>query len=1138
MSQYYALTLDTMSPQGYQIVATTPINGDCDIVINQNGDLDVNYMYFWVDKNEQGTDPQIEVDSSDWITFENTYTVPAAKFSTNHEGAQYVHGIFMDGVGNISAPVDSNKVVFDTTAPTIIKGTTEAPFSKTHLKDVSADTTAIPGHTISTSVALELHINDLCEDPADAETSGIDRYVITRADSIVGGPVQGSFTAQENEDSKTGEVTKGIALTLVALAEGVDEETRTISIVCYDKAGNQCASESFSIQLDTKKPEATFDLFQGSRNVNSGFVIPQSVVTVTMAQGSGTADIISYKLFGDFEGSDEEWHDWTPAGATSVSVDKTITALGAGDTVRNFTVIVRDNAGNEVPLGTKFVRPDGEVPTLTIDEIETNGAEGRMSANVGYNDATLTVTVKDDCQLVEVAGGDVKVDVYASNAFDPEAPETTVWTKVKTYTIPCKDKDGVDSLKDAEGQEIVVPYADLAAAGLTVIGDGVPVFFLIKAKDLAATTSDLGGEGESTPSLDQSVEIDTVAPDLKDGITLPTAIGMSNVPTFTDHAKRYTRTAGEQEAEYLAEYGFAAEATDEGLTPAAATLSCKAWIDNIENQTEVPGGATAFDYVATIPASNVYFATPSQSAKPLYLHIEFTDDVDNKRIVTSNLFAYDVTVPATTGFSCSNGSASSAATSRQSTVNFTYADDDVAHSGVKAFKLYGDITASDDPDDVTAITEEEADWITTSGETILTTNIFFTPNPVDDTDAHAKTIRIKVVDYAGNVSSERTTTGYLESEDPTVSLVLLDESGEVISKSDEGTCGQTGRYPFKAQVVITEHTQNTSPYRYKLTGDMRKPYTNWEDVTAETVEKTDTSGNKYWETTFIVDTYKSEALKFTEANGIKTIRLDVEDKNGNKGTVNASTNLDREVAIINVKNEKGSRISLSHTKRRVGSYGPTTDEKRFEDDTLINYNDLSYFEFTWTKPIIEYKVCVNTGVTAEQFDDDDKYQAAVEALKYIGKDWTDPNTACRNMYWKATGTESRAANTDNPEPALINANPFADDPAVDHQDNAYEVIIYAKSQAKLWSAGHAFTIPKRAMATGTAVDKDGNPVSVDIINADVSAEAKAAGIPEGAVAMRFGTNSDVRNAKTFTLTADVSELKLEDGDTVDVYHFE
>lgn len=304
---------------------------------------------------------------------------------------------------------------------------------------------------------------------------------------------------------------------------------------------------------------------------------------------------------------------------------------------------------------------------------------------------------------------------------------------------------------------------------------------------------------------------------------------------------------------------------------------------------------------------------------------------------------------------------------------------------------------------------------------------------------------------------------------------------------------------------------------------MTTPDTNYKSVTA-TTEKV---GNKY------VTEMTVKGLTFTSADQEdKTITVEIKDNNGNIGRTSAVTYLDRDVATITVSDSQGTRISKSHTARRIGTYGPTEASRVIEGVTTdIAFNDYSFFSFTWDKPICEYKVCVNTGL--DNTMDEEAYQAAVEELPYIGKNYNGVS-GCKNMYWSAAGGEEKAAGTTN---CLIEGATFAAEEAVNEVNGTYEVIVYAKSQALLWSAGHPFTIPVKTKSEATAEDAGGNPVTVDIINGDVDNEAKSTA-PSGSVTMQFETNSDVRNVATYELTADVSELDLEASDTVDVYHYE
>lgn len=293
MSQFYSLTLDTLAPFGNTITATTPVNGDCSVRVT-SGDNDSAYMYLWVDNKVQGDFPtDIVVGSTKWIAFANNYTVTASELGRAGEGALYVHGVFMDHVGNISQVVDSNKLVYDVTNPTIKSAELVGP------------TGSLSGHTTSVNVNLNAVFNDI--KAAGVETSGIKSYKIT---GNIPTEITGNFTDVENETSKTADVNKTFAVALNPLTtqEG-DEATRTVKLTVYDAAGNEMFRDNISILLDTVVPEAVFDMQQlrgeTYTTVVNEYVTPESEIHVIIEAKSGTTDLIKYKLYGDFVGSTE-----------------------------------------------------------------------------------------------------------------------------------------------------------------------------------------------------------------------------------------------------------------------------------------------------------------------------------------------------------------------------------------------------------------------------------------------------------------------------------------------------------------------------------------------------------------------------------------------------------------------------------------------------------------------------------------------------------------------------------------------------------------------------------------------------------------------------------------------------------------
>lgn len=458
--------------------------------------------------------------------------------------------------------------------------------------------------------------------------------------------------------------------------------------------------------------------------------------------------------------------------ADKIVVDKILTPVPTGATsgARTFHVQVMDDAGNITDLGAKETLVDSQDPSLTINSVTTNSTEHRMSANSGKDVAILNVTITDDCRLNRTPGptGTVLVDVYATNE---EEPEDADWKLVHRAALVSLD---AGSVRAATAQNINVTYAQLAAAGLTVVGDGVQVYFMIKAKD------DAQREGQSV--LNKKVafaEIDTVAP-------VCTSIALPTNKLFTNHADSYVGTDGEMTATNIQAYSFGVNVTDSGLTPAAATLSYKAWIDANASAVSVPAGVVEKQYVAAIPYADLTFASAGVSGKDLYLHIEYTDDVNNKAIYDSDAFDYDITAPQTHTIT-SPDTTSNPSYSRQSTVTLGYADDAVVNSKVHAYRLFGDITTGLNSE--TPITETNAQWVAVAADSsTVGVTIYYTPN-ADEPSLQAKTINVQYIDYAGNISTTANAIGYLEEEDPAVSMVLKDEKGNIISDPAQGTHG-------------------------------------------------------------------------------------------------------------------------------------------------------------------------------------------------------------------------------------------------------------------------------------------------------------------------------------------------------------
>jgi hypothetical protein len=109
MAQYFNLTLDTTAPSdGIISGLQSYYNSNATVTLAA---VDATYMKVWTDNKASG----LAADAPNaWEPYTNSKTV-----SFSNQGANYVHALFMDEVGNIGPVVNSSAVTYDTIAPTI-----------------------------------------------------------------------------------------------------------------------------------------------------------------------------------------------------------------------------------------------------------------------------------------------------------------------------------------------------------------------------------------------------------------------------------------------------------------------------------------------------------------------------------------------------------------------------------------------------------------------------------------------------------------------------------------------------------------------------------------------------------------------------------------------------------------------------------------------------------------------------------------------------------------------------------------------------------------------------------------------------------------------------------------------------------
>ena len=305
-------------------------------------------MKVWVNQNAAGTTSDSQVPAT-WEVYANTKEV---SFST--QGTNYVHALFMDEVGNVSAVVDSTATIYDSVAPVI--------------SAVSIDGGADYTNDEDGSVVVRVTVADV--------TSAVD-YVTLSGDIQETGS-EAVFTFDSTD------LTNGYKDCNVTLTTG--DGVKTIAATATDLAGNTSVSSSDSITYDTTA-QAVLVLRTADDTANLGNVI--NTAEFAAAITASDSDIVAYKIYGDIVGATTEPADFTAA--TFVDDRFLIDNLEFTSTEGTKTVYVKaqDAAGNIITL-TQTAIMDTTAPTVGLTADVTT-----ISAQTGYNTVTFTYTASD-----------------------------------------------------------------------------------------------------------------------------------------------------------------------------------------------------------------------------------------------------------------------------------------------------------------------------------------------------------------------------------------------------------------------------------------------------------------------------------------------------------------------------------------------------------------------------------------------------------------------------------------------------------------------------------------------------------------------------------------------------------------------
>lgn len=449
MSQYFNLTLDTTAPSGGSISVESYYNAAGSIGLNA-GAAGASFMKVWVNQTAAGSASDAEIPSS-WEAYSNTKTV-----SFSIQGTNYVHALFMDEVGNISAVVNSSVTIYDSVAPVI--------------SAVSVDND--DDYTNSTTAIVRVTVSDV--------TSGVDYVTLSGDITETGDSAKFVFNATDRANGY-----KDCAVTLTS-----SDGTKTISATATDIAGNTSTSSSDSIILDTTEASAILVL----RDENDSANLPAYVndYDFTAALSTEDTDIVSYKIWGDIDGATSEPASWTTAtwDEGRMLIDNLQFTSGEGSKTVN--VKIRDIGGNVTVLTPASVVVDVTAPTVTL-----SADVSVISAESGFNSVTFTYGATDTNGLVDyqLKLGD---DVVKQGSFTNGMTEAVTESELVAISAGEGAKSLVLYVTDVAGNEgassAVTVTVDLTAPTGSVTAES---YYTSTTVDVTVAGTDTGGAAMS-----------------------------------------------------------------------------------------------------------------------------------------------------------------------------------------------------------------------------------------------------------------------------------------------------------------------------------------------------------------------------------------------------------------------------------------------------------------------------------------------------------------------------------------------------------------------------------------------------------------------------------------------------------------
>ncbi len=791
MNNNFKLTLDTLAPAGSITTPKEYTNAQVTLSINKG---DATFMKVWVDSKSVGLETDAPADWEAAATSKETNIVT--------DGVYYAHLILMDDVANKSQVYNSTSIVFQKTAPTV--------------SNVSINN----GAAITNKRNVKLTFN------FTSNTAGTVSYSVT-GDLV--SPITDTTLTQE-------QVTAGAVEVNVKLS-GTDPEhvTKTLTVTVKDRAGNVSSPVSDSIILDTEFLSGSIVLRDGAdkKNINDQWVNAQEFIVKLDLVDSVAADVVAYKLWGDFAttangSATTEPAEWTTVtkGTDPITISNLYLTSATGEKIIHAKV--KDEAGNVTTLENAKVKLD-----MTSITVSISSNKDYVSNVAPFDTFTLTPTITP-----EPASGISNYTWYKN-------VNGTVVTHSSGEGKPVYITINSNELGDGgEKAEKKFKLSITTGAGTIITSEEISVYFDTVAPTGTITMnawynkSNFDAAGATASATDGGAGLYTmqcwVSSTAADDNAKGDVLTYKQNPTHTDinwdgvaesagnylHIK-YTDNVGNFAISHSNAFGVdRVEPSDGAVTfseaayPTTAAKVTLTYSDGNSGVAEVllwgdiateAGSAVAITkesaiWQAITPEKTVYLTTGDGTKT---INAQFRDRAGNiSANVVSDTTELDTVTPSASLVLANNDDAKikdNPSNVALFAARVTYTNDP-SETSVQ-FKLYGDFTENaQSAQGITEDTAEWKDWAKSAGKDYqLVTNLYCTAG------AGTKTIYLKVKDNAGNVSGAASATFYYDTTAPEVTVSDIDYNriSKVHSERRNNSGLTVGKYADETKFSFT-----------------------------------------------------------------------------------------------------------------------------------------------------------------------------------------------------------------------------------------------------------------------------------------------------------------------------------------------